>query len=224
DGRFKKNVKEDIAGLEFIEKLRPVSYEIDQAKLQSFLKTDPSTTGREDSQRSIGFIAQEVARLVEEKGYTFSGVEKPANEEQDHYSIRYAEFVIPLTKAVQELSALVKTQQLEMDELKKLVAALSNPGAETAKTNVVRTGVETNTSIADDIKIYPNPTKGVITISGNGSATGKIEVVNASGAKVYQTDLKSNTTQLDLSAYPSGIYLVTITSNGQTTTKKIILE
>ncbi|MGB4775321.1 MAG: T9SS type A sorting domain-containing protein, partial [Daejeonella sp.] len=224
DGRFKKNVKEDIAGLEFIEKLRPVSYEIDQAKLQSFLKTDPSNAGREDSQRSIGFIAQEVARLVEEKGYTFSGVEKPANEAQDHYSIRYAEFVVPLTKAVQELSALVKTQEQKIDKLEKLVAVLSNSGAETVKTTSARTEAGTNTLVSEDMKIYPNPTKGVITISGNGSATGKIEVVNASGAKVYQTDLKSNTTQLDLSAYPSGIYLVTITSNGQTTTKKIILE
>ena len=38
DGRFKNNIKEDIPGLEFIEKLRPVSYEVDHAKLRGFLK------------------------------------------------------------------------------------------------------------------------------------------------------------------------------------------
>jgi regulator of replication initiation timing len=36
--------------------------------------------------------------------YDFSGVDKPKNE-NDFYSLRYAEFVVPLVKAVQELAA-----------------------------------------------------------------------------------------------------------------------
>jgi hypothetical protein len=35
-------------------------------------------------------------------GFDFSGVEKPKNE-KDLYGLRYAEFVVPLVKAVQEL-------------------------------------------------------------------------------------------------------------------------
>ena len=36
-------------------------------------------------------------------GYNFSGVDAPNNSE-DHYGLRYAEFTVPLVKAVQELS------------------------------------------------------------------------------------------------------------------------
>ncbi len=36
-------------------------------------------------------------------GFNFSGVDAPKNE-NDLYGLRYAEFVVPLVKAVQELS------------------------------------------------------------------------------------------------------------------------
>jgi hypothetical protein len=49
-----------------------------------------------------GFIAQEVERAAAELGFDFSGVDKPKNE-RDLYGLRYAEFVVPLVKAVQEL-------------------------------------------------------------------------------------------------------------------------
>ncbi len=152
DGRFKKNIEENVPGLEFIENLRPVSYEIDKQKLNTFLGIDDKNTSiaqlssaqnqsgqqsatvstpdnagaRQKPSRVIGFVAQEVARLVEDKGYEFPGVEKPVNEEQDHYSIRYADFVVPLTKAIQELSAIVKDQQKEIDELKHQLAGNQN--------------------------------------------------------------------------------------------------
>ena len=54
--------------------------------------------------------------MVEESGYDFSGVDKPKNE-KDSYGLRYAEFVTPLVKAIQE-------QQRMILELKKPNAAL----------------------------------------------------------------------------------------------------
>ena len=42
DGRFKFNVKEDVKGLEFINKLRPVTYQMDTKKLDGFLNNSQS--------------------------------------------------------------------------------------------------------------------------------------------------------------------------------------
>jgi len=50
-----------------------------------------------------GFIAQDVEAAAQSIGYEFSGIDAPKNE-NDLYGIRYAEFVVPLVKAVQELS------------------------------------------------------------------------------------------------------------------------
>jgi hypothetical protein len=48
-----------------------------------------------------GFIAQEVEQAAQSIGYNFHGVDKPKNE-TTHYGLRYASFVVPLVKAVQE--------------------------------------------------------------------------------------------------------------------------
>ena len=46
-----------------------------------------------------------------ENGFNFTGVDTPKNE-NDHYSLRYASFVVPLVKAVQE-------QQTQIELLEK---------------------------------------------------------------------------------------------------------
>jgi len=127
DGRFKTNVKEDVAGLEFIKKLRPVSYYIDNAAINKFMSVpdagpaDMSSARKAD--REQGFIAQEVEALVKKSGYVFSGVQAPQNE-KDHYSIRYSDFVVPLVKAVQELAAQVQQQQKLVQEQQNEITAL----------------------------------------------------------------------------------------------------
>jgi trimeric autotransporter adhesin len=125
DGRFKKDVKEDVSGLDFINLLRPVSYTIDKNKFDAFLGIPDSlrqnnSSARTEAIRQTGFVAQEVEEVIRKTGYIFHGVEAPKNE-NDHYGIRYAEFVVPLTKAVQELSAQVTKQQKTIDALKKVI-------------------------------------------------------------------------------------------------------
>ena len=63
-----------------------------------------------------GFVAQEVEAAAAELGFLFSGVDAPKNN-KDTYGLRYAEFVVPLVKAVQE-------QQAQIEELKKQNAEL----------------------------------------------------------------------------------------------------
>ncbi len=99
DGRFKKDIKEDVSGLEFIQGLRPVSYSIDYDAFDKFLRVPDSlrserAKSRKKIVRQTGFVAQEVESLVKKTGYTFAGVEAPKNE-NDHYSIRYAESLYP---------------------------------------------------------------------------------------------------------------------------------
>ncbi len=112
DQRFKSNVKQNIPGLEFINQLNPVSYDLNRKAFSKFLGIADSTIQKtnHESIRQAGFIAQEVEAAVKKGNYEFYGVEAPQNE-RDHYSIRYSDFVMPLVKAVQELSAKVNDQQ-----------------------------------------------------------------------------------------------------------------
>ena len=123
DSRFKENVKEDVPGLAFIKQLRPVTYRLNREKINEFTgvtarqnelgKQDPTLkflSGEKYSQVTTGFIAQEVEGAAQSIGFNFSGVDAPKNE-KDYYGLRYAEFVVPLVKAVQELSAVNEAQK-----------------------------------------------------------------------------------------------------------------
>ncbi len=119
DGRFKINAKEDIPGLAFIRHLRPVTYQLDMGSLASFLGTPDSMRLHQAEQkkseiRYSGFLAQEVEQAANALQFDFSGVKPPAHE-GDHYGLRYAEFVVPLVKAVQELATTNERLQSELE-------------------------------------------------------------------------------------------------------------
>lgn len=131
DGRYKKNVKENVPGLSFINKLRPVTYNLDATGLDNFLSKnlkkenqsgsdgkavmDRALTAKEAVVQS-GFVAQEVEKSAHEAGYNFSGVDVAIND-NDVYGLRYAEFVVPLVKAVQELSKSSDEKDKQIQEL-----------------------------------------------------------------------------------------------------------
>lgn len=128
DGRFKKEIssggfnkgKAGVPGLDFILRLRPVTYRMDMDKIAAFLHTPASMRNKELEDRKgailqTGFIGQEVEKAASELGFNFSGVDKPKNE-NDYYGLRYAEFVVPLVKAVQEQQQLI--EQLKTDIIK----------------------------------------------------------------------------------------------------------
>jgi hypothetical protein len=107
DGRIKDNVRADVPGLDFINRLRPVTYNLNihrQNEMRSKGQNE-EWQGKYDIEqlRMTGFIAQEVEQAAHDINYDFSGVQKPPKE-NELYSLRYAEFVMPLVKAVQELS------------------------------------------------------------------------------------------------------------------------
>lgn len=87
DKRLKSDISECNLGLEFITQLNPVNY-----------------TYRAPGQENIiysGLIAQDVESALTNLNTDFSGLVRPKNE-NDFYSIRYAEFVVPLINSIQE--------------------------------------------------------------------------------------------------------------------------
>lgn len=130
DARFKYNVTEsDVKGLDFISRLRPVEYNFDTRKFEEFLTKNMTDSIRakhfkntdftpSSAIRQSGFIAQEVEEVMQETGYHFNGVHKPANE-NDNYSVSYSLFVVPLVKAVQEQQQIIETLKQQNEEFKK---------------------------------------------------------------------------------------------------------
>src|SRR5205807_4234516 len=88
DGRFKFNIRENVSGLDFILKLRPVTYQLDGKKLDAFVHAGsahlaayhPGEEKQMQQQMTIrhtGFIAQEVEATAHETGFDFDGVYHP---------------------------------------------------------------------------------------------------------------------------------------------------
>jgi len=153
DGRTKKNIRAEVPGLAFINQLQPVMYNMNLDALDELQKSDdPKINAFNDSIRNArspeekeidakaradkekivysGFIAQDVEKAAQSVGYDFSGVDAPKNG-KGAYGLGYAEFVVPLVKAVQELSeqnnakdAAIASLQKQVDELTGLVSRL----------------------------------------------------------------------------------------------------
>ncbi|HNX90143.1 MAG TPA: tail fiber domain-containing protein, partial [Paludibacteraceae bacterium] len=127
DGRVKENVKEDVKGLDFIMKLRPVTYNLNKDKqdklLNRFDKSDYPEKYDIEKIKFSGFIAQEVEQAATEVGYDFSGVNKPKHE-NDLWGLKYSDFVVPMVKATQEQQKIIEAQQIKIDDLQKQIDEL----------------------------------------------------------------------------------------------------
>jgi hypothetical protein len=138
-----KNVSEKVPGLAFINQLRPVIFSVDyvaireeenrnrQANLRDgeMLKEETLEDRESASAKSrivySGFIAQEVEAAAKSINYNFSGVDAPKNA-SGQYGLRYAEFVAPLVKAVQEQQEIIENQQKQIDNLIQRIEILES--------------------------------------------------------------------------------------------------
>jgi hypothetical protein len=88
------------------------------------------------------------------------------------------------------------------------------------------TGIEAN-ALSDNVKIYPNPTTGMINIELNRVGSNcNVIITNIIGASIYETTLENpdgTIKTIDLSKYPNGIYFVGLkTQQSELRTKVII--
>jgi hypothetical protein len=121
DARIKRNIKEDVTGLSFILKLRPVTYNRsvdDMTRLTGAEVRDYPEKKEIETIRFTGFLAQDVEKAAQECGFDFSGITKPKTP-TDLYSLSYESFVVPLVKAMQEQQAIIEQQQKQIDDLKE---------------------------------------------------------------------------------------------------------
>jgi hypothetical protein len=192
DGKYKKNVKENVAGLDFINKLRPVTYNMDVTGLNKFLHADEKLFSKnmissKEQKVYTGFIAQEVEKAANDVGYDFSGIKKPSSD-KSFYALSYADFVPPLVKAVQQLSKqndslkeINASLQSQMNEMKAAIQKLAD------KEGVdISTPVNASLSSAALSQNIPNPYNHTTSIAYNLPA-------QFSSAQIVVTDITGKT-------------------------------
>jgi trimeric autotransporter adhesin len=127
DERIKRNITEEVIGLDFITRLRPVTYyrSIKAVGTVTGDKETPDYPEKYDIEKikETGFLAQEVEAAAKATGFDFSGVGVPKKSNQ-LYTLSYELFVVPLVKAVQEQQTLIQKQQSQIALLEKRLLAL----------------------------------------------------------------------------------------------------
>jgi trimeric autotransporter adhesin len=179
-----------------------------------------------------GFVAQEVEEAAEKLKYEFSGVDKPQTE-GGLYGLRYADFVVPLVKAVQELSQQnekLKSQLADVDELKKENADIRQQLAELKALIGGGNNTAVNVSGAFLETAVPNPSRSSTTIRygvPDGVASARLTLTNAKGQVLKMISLTSRGTgqiNLNTTGLPSGVYNYTLWVNGtQAATKQMVI-
>ena len=239
DGRFKKNISENVPGLSFINQLRPITYNLDMdgieaaqrsgnsnkptvASIDNIHSSEPArkravpgqSAGLEKIKSQYeqienaaktakskvlysGFVAQEVEKAAKSLHYDFSGVDAPENKD-GFYGLRYGDFIVPLVKAVQELSK--KNDSLE-ERVKALEAMIMNHTL--TSSNISASSIEQNA---------PNPFSANTVIRYHiplSSGPAKVLLTDEKGAliKTYDlTDKSSGQLVLDGTALAAGTY------------------
>lgn len=78
--------------------------------------------------------------------------------------------------------------------------------------------------IKEEVKLYPNPTDGIVNLGMNLSAGTLVQVYNIVGALVYQSKYNGYLEVIDLSRNSAGIYTVVISSGEKKITRKVVLK
>lgn len=74
---------------------------------------------------------------------------------------------------------------------------------------------------ADIFHLFPNPVSAQLTIAGAGHAADEVRVSDLSG-RLVQSQRGTDVRSIDMSGLTEGVYMVSITSGGQTSTQKIV--
>lgn len=88
------------------------------------------------------------------------------------------------------------------------------------------TGIKTNNSEISNLSIYPNPSNGELNLAlGNlNSKSIKIDVYTIVDRLVHSSSQETTYTKIDLSHLQNGTYFIKVSTNDQTSTKKLIIN
>ena len=250
DGRAKKNIRSEVPGLDFINLLQPITYNLDLETLDEIQKPDDpkinrfsdslrlartpkeieiETEARANKEKQVysGFIAQDVEKAAQSLDYDFSGVDAPQND-KTAYGLRYAEFVVPLVKAVQELSEQNNRLQEQINELTAKLNELTN-APKSANAGVINESEAANNF---SFSLFPNPTSGIVTVDYtlHVDAPICIELYNMFGQTMKMIVPRQNqkagiySVQISVGDLGVGTYLVKATSGNQVESKQLVVN
>jgi hypothetical protein len=244
DIRVKKNIKENVPGLAFINKLKPITYNLNLDAADKIIQRPVSKTTDEKFKRPAaddvasrkakeeivytGFSAQDVEKSAKEIGYNFSGVDAAKND-KDLYGLRYAEFVVPLVKAVQELSKMndekdsaIKNLQQQVNELKTMIISNQSTLSNQQSVNI------SSASLAQNI---PNPFLNTTTINYSlpkKYSSAKLIITDNKGLTLKQINLTAKgkgNIQVDATTLAAGAYQYSLFVNDKlVATKQMLLQ
>jgi len=219
-----------------------------QIKLRSFLLKDKESKQltQEGSQMAMnaraakqqvvytGFVAQDVEKAAKELNYDFSGVDA-AKSDKDLYALRYSDFVVPLVKAVQDLSKMndekdeainnlkseIRNLKSEMDELKSAIisnnhSTTNEPAGQTSYK--LQTANLTSASLEQNM---PNPFRSATRINymlPQQFSSAKIIITDKSGKTLKEINVSGSgkgSVNVDASSLSAGAYQYSLYINGK---------
>lgn len=98
----------------------------------------------------------------------------------------------------------------------------TNPKTNADDTIPVKSGAEDF-----NVTIYPNPTKSTLTVKVSGGEANKkmiLKLLSPQGTQLQVIDASLETTQINMSKYPSGWYILRVFANDKAVDFKIIKE
>jgi hypothetical protein len=245
DVRVNKNIKQNVPGLAFINKLAPVTYNLDLDAVDRIIQppqrkdatgkltqpTQNELAARKAKEQVVytGFIAQDVEKAAKSLNYDFSGVDAAKND-KDLYGLRYGDFVVPLVKGEQELSkendslkSVLSSLQDQINELKAMIVA--NQSTVSNQSAVVLSDAS---SLQQNI---PNPFDHTTTINYTLPQTyssAKIIITDNSGKTLKELSINAKgkgSLNIDASTLSSGAYQYSLIVDGRLIgTKQMILS
>lgn len=252
DARYKRNIKHDVPGIEFIKKLQPVTYTVDIEAINKHYddmmeKNIPAGEKEEWKKRkaqclsptnpkasliiNTGFLAQDVEKAAKELNFDFSGVDKPENPES-LYGLRYSEFVPPLVKAVQEQEAVIERLDKKNAELIQQNAALIERLEKLERIVGLQSSEKTPQSDNSSMQLQqniPNPFSGGTNINYSIVEPGVValKLYNAEGVELKNLEngykqKGSYVYYLDGKDLQAGLYFYRLSLNGKELVRKAI--
>jgi len=106
---------------------------------------------------------------------------------------------------------------------KNTVSVATAPNLYFVSRSLADINLATNINAISGLSVYPNPVKnGVFYINTNANAERIVTVFDVLGKQVFNTKTSDN--EINVSSLNAGVYMIEITEEGKTVTKKLVIE